>query len=51
MTVCEECATCYWYWQNNDNENECEGSDAPCHEYIEQAKGQKLILKWQKQKI
>ena len=40
MDICEKCTTCKWYWQNNDTENECEGSDVPCHEYIEQPKGE-----------
>ena len=41
MNICEECTTCKWFWLNNDTENECEGSTNPCHEYIEQPKGEK----------
>lgn len=32
--ICDECYNCYYYWENNDTENECNGSEAPCHEWI-----------------
>lgn len=31
---CEECTSCYYYWQNNDTENECLGEDETFHGYI-----------------
>lgn len=32
--ICDECDNCYYYWENNDTENECNGSEAPCEEWI-----------------
>ena len=32
--ICDECDNCYYYWENNDTGNECNGSEAPCHEWI-----------------